>query len=137
VRVTGPGSMSIAPGLTAHFGIGDHFHYKPGQQDNMLLIHLDAGGDGSFYHLGDNSNFEKTSPGARPDAVAFHVQVGLDVAKMIDRVKPRLAIGAHVLELGHPPHEYRWQYQTAIDELRCVDPSRAIVPVWGERYRIR
>lgn len=135
--VDGPCTRSIAPGITAHFGIGDHHYTRPEARNDMLLCLLDAGDDGSFYHTGDNSNACKLIDNFHPDAMAFHVQVGLDTRAALERVRPRVAFGAHVLELGHPPHEYRWRYQTAIDELACAAPERAIVPIWGQRYQIR
>lgn len=135
--VRSPCRIPIAPGVEGRFGIGDHLYFKPDQCNDMLLCLLDAGADGSFYHTGDNSNAGKVMGDFVPDAMTFHVQVCLDTSAALQRVAPRLAIGAHVLELGHPPDQWRWRYQTAIDELSCVPPDQASVPIWGTCYRIR
>jgi len=119
-------------------GIGDHNVTDPARTNDMLLYEVDTGA-GTVYHVGDNANLDKLRPTRPIDYYIFHVSVGLPVAASIHKVNACMALASHVLELGHsrfPPHAWRWSFDYAYEQIKEIDPARAEVPAWGERFEL-
>ncbi|MCW8133665.1 MAG: MBL fold metallo-hydrolase [Planctomycetota bacterium] len=138
-KIAAPETLRFGP-VQVDIAIGDHGVNDPARSNDMLLYEIDAGaasGHATIYHIGDNANLERLTPTRAIDLYIFHVAVGLPVEPSIRKVGAKLALASHVLELGHsrfPPHAWRWSYDYAYGQIAKVDPSRAEVPVWGERF---
>lgn len=136
-RIAEPAVLKFGP-VEVRVGIGDHGVGDPARANDMLLYEVDTGA-GTVYHVGDNANLDKMRPARSVDYYIFHVSVGLPVAASIRKVDARLALVSHVLELGHsrfPPHAWRWSFNYAYEQIKEIDPARAEVPAWGERFEL-
>lgn len=134
IRCQGPMTWEELPGARVRVDIGDHKLHDPAQVGNMLMFHVDAGEHGRFYQTGDNANVDRLPQGRPCDAWAFHVHVGLDAPAALTKINPKVAIGGHIWEMGHPVGQYRWPHDVAVEALSTFPAERSIVPVWGDRY---
>ena len=93
-------------------------------------------GNFTIYHSGDCCSHAKLGATRQPDMWVFHPYCGMDAARgCAEAIRPKLAVIAHLQELGHAKGRYRWTY---CDGLRCkarVEASgfAARMPLWGER----
>jgi L-ascorbate metabolism protein UlaG (beta-lactamase superfamily) len=93
-------------------------------------------GNFTLYHSGDCCSHAKLGATRQPDMWVFHPYCGMDAARgCAEAIRPKLAVIAHLQELGHAKGRYRWTY---CDGLRCkarVEASgfAARMPLWGER----
>ena len=92
-------------------------------------------GDCTIYHSGDCSNVAKLNPTRRPDLWIVHPYCGLQPAEGVRKMKPHLAVMAHLNELGHARDRWRWTWADGLKAGAEVEEAggEAIVPVWGER----
>ena len=90
----------------------------------------------TLFHSGDCCSHEKLKPTRRPDVWVFHPRCGMDAVKgCIEAVNPKLAVIAHLQEMGHPKGRYRWTYRDGLDEKARLEAAgfTAKMPLWGER----
>ena len=93
-------------------------------------------GDFTFYHSGDCSSHKKLKVSRRPDIWAFHPRCGMDpVAGCREAINPKLAVIAHLQELGHAKNRARWTYRNGLDVKSKLETAgfAALMPLWGDR----
>ena len=93
-------------------------------------------GDFVIYHSGDCANAEKLRPECpNPDLWMFHPRCGMKPVDGARAVNPKMAVVAHLNELGHAKNRWRWTWadgERARQELAEAG-FNAVVPVWGDR----
>ena len=68
-------------------------------------------GNFTLFHSGDCCSHTKLHVLRRPDLWVFHPYCGMDpVAGCREAINPKLAVIAHLQELGHAKGRYRWTY---------------------------
>ena len=93
-------------------------------------------GDFTIFHSGDCSNASKLRPVCpNPDLCMFHPYCGMKPADGAAAVKPKLAVVAHLNELGHAKDRWRWTWAQGDTARKNLESAgyRAIVPLWGDR----
>ena len=93
-------------------------------------------GNFTLFHSGDCSSHAKLHVSRLPDMWVFHPRCGMDVAKGCQMaIHPKLAVIAHLQELGHKKGRYRWTYRDGLDEKAKIEAAgfAAKMPLWGER----
>lgn len=136
----GPSRFTFGP-VAVHVDVGDHHDKQPDQRDNMLMYEIDCGPRSLgcvIYHSGDNSNLQKILPEGPVGIFIPHVSVGLPIEKSIRQLDPSYAFISHLLELGHStrqPEPWRWSFDFAFDKVKNIDPGKAIILTWGERWQ--
>ena len=87
-------------------------------------------------HSGDGCNYRQLQAQHKVDFFIFHISVGLDIQKAIEKIQPEYATFSHAWELAHKVEKFRW----TIDDLLKVSGSisdfpaeRCILPCWGEK----
>ena len=93
---------------------------------------------GSFtlFHSGDCCSHAKLHVSRRPDMWVFHPRCGMDpVAGCREAINPKLAVIAHLQEMGHAKNRYRWTYRDGLDIKARLEEAgfTARMPLWGER----
>lgn len=139
-----PGTTILAQGTSLDFGethvnvnIGDHHYTRPGQTNNMLMFEVDCGPAAHhtvIYHSGDGNNLHKMRPVKPIDVFIPHVAVGLSIPDAIRKLKPKLTLVSHVMELGHNIGRWRWSYEYAFNVIKGIPEKDATILTWGERY---
>ena len=93
-------------------------------------------GDFVIYHSGDCANAAKLRPECpNPDLWMFHPRCGMKPVDGARAVNPKLAVVAHLNELGHAKNRWRWTWadgERARQELADAG-FNAVVPLWGDR----
>ena len=90
----------------------------------------------TLFHSGDCCSHTKLHVLRRPDLWVFHPYCGMDpVAGCREAINPKLAVIAHLQELGHAKNRYRWTYRDGLDEKAKLEEVgfSARMPLWGER----
>ena len=90
----------------------------------------------TLFHSGDCSSHAKLHVTRRPDMWVFHPRCGMDpVAGCREAINPKLAVIAHLQELGHAKGRYRWTYRDGLDIKARLEAAgfTARMPLWGER----
>ena len=93
-------------------------------------------GDFTIFHTGDCSGADKLRPECpNPDLWMFHPCCGLDPVRGAEAVKPKLAVVAHLNELGHARDRWRWTWADGAKAKKKLEAAgfAAIVPLWGDR----
>ena len=93
-------------------------------------------GDFVIYHSGDCSNAEKLRPECpNPDIWMFHPRCGMKPVDGAREVNPKLAVVAHLNELGHAKNRWRWTWEQGEHDRQSLEEAgfKAIVPLWGDR----
>ncbi len=93
-------------------------------------------GDFTIFHSGDCSNPEKLTPVSQsPDLWMLHPFCGMDAVKGAAAVKPKLAVVAHLNELGHARDRWRWTWTQGASAKANLEAAgtKAVVPLWGDR----
>ena len=93
-------------------------------------------GDFTLYHSGDCCSHEKLHVSRQPDIWIFHPRCGMDAAKGCqEAIHPKLAVIAHLQEMGHAKGRYRWTYRDGLDEKAKLETAgfAARMPLWGDR----
>jgi hypothetical protein len=113
-------------------GLCDHNSYLI-DYTTPFEVHI---GSFTLFHSGDCCDHAKLKPTRRPDMWVFHPRCGMDAAKGCkEAVNPKLAVIAHLQEMGHPKDRYRWTYRDGLDEKARIEAAgfAAKMPLWGER----
>ena len=113
-------------------GLCDHNSYLV---DYTTPFEVQIGGF-TIYHSGDCCSHEKLDVSRRPDIWVFHPRCGMDAAKgCVEAIRPKLAVIAHLQEMGHAKGRYRWTYRDGLDEKAKIEAAgfAARMPLWGER----
>ena len=90
----------------------------------------------TIYHSGDCSNAAKLKPKCEsPDLWMFHPYCGMKAVEGAKAVNPKLAVVAHLNELGHAKNRWRWTWAQGDAAKAKLEEAgfRAVVPVWGDR----
>ena len=90
----------------------------------------------TLFHSGDCSNQDKLHVCRQPDMWVFHPYCGMNPAKSCQEVvHPKLAVIAHLQELGHAKDRYRWTYRDGLNMKAKIEAAgfAAKMPLWGER----
>ena len=90
----------------------------------------------TLFHSGDCCSHAKLHVSRRPNLWVFHPYCGMDpVAGCREAIKPKLAVIAHLQELGHAKDRYRWTYRDGLDIKARLEKAgfAARMPLWGER----
>ena len=93
-------------------------------------------GDFTLYHSGDCCDHAKLHASRPPDLWVFHPRCGMDVVKGCqEAIHPKLAVIAHLQELGHAKDRYRWTYRDGLDVKARLEAAgfSALMPLWGDR----
>ena len=93
-------------------------------------------GDFTLYHSGDCCSHAKLKASRQPDMWVFHPRCGMNVVDGCrEAINPKLAVIAHLQELGHKKDRYRWTYRDGLDEKARLEAAgfEAKMPLWGER----
>ena len=93
-------------------------------------------GDFTLYHSGDCCSHAKLHVSRRPEIWVFHPRCGMDaVAGCRETVNPKLAVIAHLQEMGHAKGRYRWTYRDGLNEKARHEAAgfAAKMPLWGQR----
>ena len=116
----------------------DHNKSEAGKKF-VTTYEIDCGastGNTVIFHTGDAHNYEQLEVAQRPDFFIFHLSVGLNIQKAIDKIEPEYAVFAHVWEMGHEVQKWRWTIDDATTRMDAVegrDPSSLLCPCWGEK----
>ena len=93
-------------------------------------------GNFTLFHSGDCCSHTKLHVLRRPDLWVFHPYCGMDpVAGCREAINPKLAVIAHLQELGHAKNRYRWTYRDGLNIKSRLEAAgfTARMPLWGER----
>ena len=93
-------------------------------------------GDFTLYHSGDCCSHEKLHVSRQPDIWVFHPYCGMDVVKGCkEAINPKLAVIAHLQEMGHAKGRYRWTYRDGLNVKTKLETAgfAAKMPLWGDR----
>ncbi len=113
-------------------GLCDHNDYLI-DYTTPFEVHI---GSFTLYHSGDCCSHAKLKPTRRPDMWVFHPRCGMDAVKGCrEAVRPRLAVIAHLQEMGHHKDRYRWTYRDGLNEKARLETAgfAAKMPLWGDR----
>ncbi len=93
-------------------------------------------GDFVIYHSGDCSNAGKLRPECpNPDLWMFHPRCSMLPVDGAKAVNPKLAVVAHLNELGHAKGRARWTWAHGESARQSLEDAgfKAVVPLWGDR----
>ena len=103
--------------------------------DNTTTFEIYIGGF-ALFHSGDCCSHAKFDFVRQPDIWMFHPFCGMNVAKACqETVRPKIAVIAHLQEMGHAKGNYRWTYRDGLDRKAEIEAMEfaARIPLWGER----
>ena len=118
--------------VTVTTGLCDHNSYLV-DYTTPFEVHI---GDFTLFHSGDCCSHEKLHTSRQPDMWVFHPLCIMDVAKGCrEAIHPKLAVIAHLQELGHAKGRYRWTYCDGLRQKSKIEAAgfAARMPLWGER----
>jgi L-ascorbate metabolism protein UlaG (beta-lactamase superfamily) len=113
-------------------GLCDHNWYLI-DYTTTFEVHI---GNFTLFHSGDCCSHAKFDLSRRPDMWVFHPRCGMDAAKACrETVRPKLAVIAHLQEMGHAKGQYRWTYRDGLNQKADIEAAglTARMPLWGER----
>ena len=90
----------------------------------------------TLFHSGDCCSHAKLHVSRQPDMWVFHPYCGMDAAKgCVESIRPKLAVIAHLQEMGHAKGRYRWTYYDGLQQKAKIASVgfAARMPLWGER----
>jgi len=93
-------------------------------------------GDYTIYHSGDCCSHAKLHVTRQPDMWVFHPYCGMKPEDGCrEAIHPKLAVIAHLQEMGHAKGRYRWTYRDGINQKNRLEEAgfAALMPLWGER----
>jgi L-ascorbate metabolism protein UlaG (beta-lactamase superfamily) len=139
VKDRGQGGYTRAKGKVLQYGdvkittgLCDHNSYLI-DYTSTYEIHI---GSYTIFHSGDCCDHAKFNLVRRPDMWIFHPYCGMDVVKGCrEAVRPKLAVIAHLQEMGHAKGRYRWTYSDGLKQKTALEKAAfsARMPLWGER----
>ncbi len=118
--------------VTVRTGYADHSDYLA---DFTTTFEISVG-DFVIFHSGDCSNASKLHPvHPNPDLWILHPFCGMKPLDGARAVNPKLAVVAHLNELGHAKDRWRWTWADGDKAKADLEAGgcRAVVPLWGER----
>ena len=92
-------------------------------------------GNAVIFHSGDGRNHNQLEPEKPVDFFVFHVSVGLNIQKAIDKIRPQYAVLSHAWELGHKVEKWRWTIDDLVRKSQAIEglaEDRVLFPCWGE-----
>ena len=95
-----------------------------------------ATGNTVIYHIGDAHNYRQLEVAQKPDIFIFHMGVGLNIQKAIDKLQPEYAFFSHAWELSHKVDKFRWTIDDVLKKVNRVtghDRSHLLYPCWGDK----
>jgi L-ascorbate metabolism protein UlaG (beta-lactamase superfamily) len=95
-----------------------------------------ASGNTVIYHTGDAHNYRQLEVSHKPDIFIFHMGVGLNIQKALDKIQPEYAIFSHAWEMAHKVDKFRWTIDDVLKSVHKVtghDSSRLLYPCWGDK----
>ena len=95
-----------------------------------------ASGNTVIYHIGDAHNYRQLEVAQKPDIFIFHMGVGLNIQKALDKIQPDYAIFSHAWELSHKVEKFRWTIDDVLKKVNRVtghDRSHLLYPCWGDK----
>ena len=118
--------------VTVTTGLCDHNSYLV-DYTTPFEVHI---GDFTLLHSGDCCSHEKLHTSRQPDMWVFHPRCGMDPAAACrEAIRPKLAVIAHLQEMGHAKGRYRWTFRDGLDEKGKIEQAgfAARMPLWGDR----
>ena len=95
-----------------------------------------ASGNTVIFHTGDAHNYRQLEVSQKPDFFIFHLSVGLDIQKALDKIQPNYAVFSHAWEMSHKVDKFRWTIDDVLKSVNKVsgyDRSHLLYPCWGEK----
>ena len=115
-------------------------HNKADWGKNFVTTYeIDCGpatGNAVIYHIGDAHNYRQLEVAQKPDIFIFHMGVGLNIQKALDKIQPDYAIFSHAWELSHKVEKFRWTIDDVLMKVNRVtghDRSHLLYPCWGDK----
>ena len=131
--INGAATISPCEGISMEVKIADH---NTELKNFVVNYQIDCGSDTGhavILHTGDSHNHAQLLKTRDIDIFIPHLAVGLDMAKAVGRLDPRVVLLSHILELDHPVEKWRWSYQYGINEVEKLNRDGVYLPVWGEK----
>lgn len=116
----------------------DHNKKKSGQR-MVTSFEIDCGketGNTVILHCGDCCNYTQLEAQNKVDFFIFHISVGLNIKKAIEKIQPEYAVFSHAWELGHKVNKYRWTIDDMLNisgRISNFPQDRRLLPCWGEK----
>ena len=116
----------------------DHNKTEKGKKF-VTTYEIDCGpksGNTVIFHTGDAHNYNQLEVVQKPDLFIFHMAVGLNIQKALDKLHPEYALFSHAWELAHKVDKYRWTIDDVLKTVHNVtghDSSRLLYPCWGDK----
>ena len=116
----------------------DHNKKKSGQR-MVTSFEIDCGketGNTVILHCGDCCNYTQLEAQNKVDFFIFHISVGLNIQKAIEKIQPEYAVFSHAWELGHKVNKYRWTIDDMLNisgRISNFPQDRRLLPCWGEK----
>ena len=95
-----------------------------------------ASGNTVIYHTGDAHNYRQLEVSQKPDIFIFHMGVGLNIQKALDKIQPEYAIFSHAWEMAHKVDKFRWTIDDvlkSVNKIKGHDRSHLLYPCWGDK----
>ena len=116
----------------------DHNKKKKGRK-LVTSFEIDCGKDTDnaiIIHAGDGCNYKQLEAQHKVDFFIFHLSVGLNIQKAIEKIQPEYAVFSHAWELGHKVDKFRWTIDDLLKISRKISnfpAERCLLPCWGEK----
>ena len=116
----------------------DHNKKKKGRK-LVTSFEIDCGKDTDnaiILHVGDGCNYKQLEVQHKVDFFIFHLSVGLNIQKAIEKIQPEYAVFSHAWELGHKVDKFRWTIDDLLKISRKISnfpAERCLLPCWGEK----
>lgn len=113
-------------------GLCDHNSYLV-DYTTTFELHI---GNFTLFHSGDCCSHAKFDLSRSPDVWVFHPYCGMNIVKACrEAVHPKLAVIAHLQEMGHHKGRYRWTYRDGLNQKADLETAgfAATMPLWGDR----
>ena len=82
------------------------------------------------------SELAKAAAQNKVDFFIFHLSVGLNIQKAIEKIQPEYAVFSHAWELGHKVDKFRWTIDDLLQtsgKISNFPAERCLLPCWGEK----
>ena len=116
----------------------DHNKKKKGRK-LVTSFEIDCGKDTDnaiILHAGDGCNYKQLEVQHKVDFFIFHLSVGLNIQKAIEKIQPEYAVFSHAWELAHKVDKYRWTIDDLLQtsgKISNFPAERCLLPCWGEK----
>ena len=95
-----------------------------------------ASGNTVIFHTGDAHNYHQLEVAQKPDIFIFHMGVGLNIQKALDKIQPNYAVFSHAWEMSHKVDKYRWTIDDVLKSVNKItgrERSHLLTPCWGDK----